>query len=101
MKKITLKNFKEIVLAAKRPVLIKFHSVWCSACQTLNKVTLGLENELDGKAVFGEVDIEKEQELSKVLNIKNVPTIVVFNNGKIINHHVGLLTKKEILNMIP
>lgn len=101
MKEITLTNFKEVVLKAEKPVIIKFHALWCSACQTLNKVTEGLENELNKTAILSEVDIEKEKELSKILNIKTVPTIIVFNKGKIINYHVGLLSKKEILNMIP
>lgn len=101
MENITINNFKEIVLNSKKPVLIKFHALWCSSCQTLTKVTTGIESEINDKAIIGEVDIEKEKELTKLLNIKTVPTIVVFNNGKIINHHVGLLTKKDIINLIP
>jgi len=101
MLKITLENFKEIVLNSKKPVLVKFHALWCSSCQTLTKVTKGIENEIKDLAVLAEVDIDEEKQLAKLLNIMSVPTIVVFNNGKIVNHHVGLLTKRELLSLIP
>lgn len=100
-KEITLNNFKKEVLEATKPVLVKFYAPWCSACQTLEKVTEGIETDLQNKAHFKTVDIDKEKELAKVLNIMSVPALVVFNNGRIINSHVGLLTKREILNLIP
>lgn len=98
---ITMDNFKDIIMNSDKPVLIKFYSTWCSACQTLDKVVKGIEDEIKDKAVITQVDIEKEREISGVFKIKSTPTIVIMKNGKPVNVHVGLLTKKELLRLIP
>lgn len=98
---VTMNNFKDVVMKSEKPVLIKFYSEWCSACQTLDKVVAGIENEVEGKVVLTQVDIEKEREISGVFKIKSTPTIVVLNKGKPVAVHVGVLTKKELLRLIP
>lgn len=98
---LTMKNFKDVVLKSSKPVLVKFYADGCGACQILGKIMEGLDEELKETAVVGEVNIEKQKELANIFKIMSIPTLVVFNKGKIINHHSGLLTKNEIINLLP
>lgn len=97
---ITKQNFKNLVLASKKPVLLKFYTQQCNSCKILKSIVDDVATEVDGKALVGFVDIEKEDELSKLFKIMSVPTLVVFKNGKIINHRSGLQTKADIINLI-
>lgn len=98
--KITIDNFKEVVLAAKKPVLVKFYAEWCGSCKILNKIIEDLQEDVGDKALIAEVDIDKEEQLASLFKIRSIPTMLIFNNGKIVNHHSGLLTKNEILNLL-
>lgn len=98
--KITMDNFKEVVLSAKKPVLVKFFAEWCGSCKILNSILVNLSEEVGDKAIIGEVDIDKNGQFVSLFKIRNVPTMLIFKNGKIVNHHSGLLTKDEILNLL-
>ena len=98
---LTMKNFKEHVLRSSKPVLVKFYADGCGACQILGKIMENLDEELQETALVAEVNVSKEKELANIFKITRIPTLVVFNNGKVINHHSGLLTKNEIISLLP
>ncbi len=98
--KITMDNFKEVVLAAKKPVLVKFHAQWCGSCKILNSILANLSEEVGEKALITDIDIDKNEQLAALFKVRSIPTILIFKDGKIVNHHSGLLTKNEILNLL-
>lgn len=98
---ITMENFKDVVLKSNKPVLVKFYADSCGSCQILGKIMDGLDDELNERAVVAQVDIGQQKELANIFKIMSIPTLVVFNKGKIVNHHAGLLTKIEIINLLP
>ena len=57
-------------------------------------------NELEGKAKVGKINVDEEQELAQAFSIMSIPTLVVINNGKLVNQLVGVRSKQEIIEMI-
>jgi len=102
LKKITKKDFEEKVLKGKEKVIVKFTADWCMPCKMIEPNLKKLSKEFDGKINFYEVDVEDEEnsELVTKYEITNLPTLLIFKEGKIISSIVGFLTynslKKEI-----
>ncbi|NLN50570.1 MAG: thioredoxin [Acholeplasmataceae bacterium] len=97
---ITKENFKKLVLESDKPVLIDFYASWCIPCQMFSPIIDSLAAETNGLAVVGKVNIEQQAELANQFKIMSVPTVVIFEKGKIVNHFTGLKTKNELKKLL-
>ena len=98
--KITSKNFEEEVSKSELPVLLDFWASWCGPCRMVSPIVDEVANELEGKAKVGKINVDEEQELAQEFSIMSIPTLVVINNGKLVNQSVGVRSKQEIIEMI-
>ncbi len=98
--KITSKNFEEEVSKSELPVLLDFWASWCGPCRMVSPIVDEVANELEGKAKVGKINVDEEQELAQAFSIMSIPTLVVINNGKLVNQLVGVRSKQEIIEMI-
>ena len=94
---ITDGNFEELVLKSSQPVLVDFWAVWCGPCRTLGPIIEEVANDFDGKALVGKVDVDNNQEVSLKYGIRNIPTVLIFKNGEVVEKLVGV-TPKEIIS---
>ena len=76
-----------------RIVLVDFWAGWCVPCKMMAPVLNDLTDEIKGKAFVGKVDVEKYQSLAQKFNVRNIPTMVLFRDGKEVNRFVGIKTK--------
>lgn len=90
---ITDSNFKEVVLDNKLPVLIDFWAAWCGPCRITAPIIEELSAEYDGRAVIGKVDVDVHQEYAAKYGVRNIPTVLIFKNGELVQRHVGVLPK--------
>lgn len=97
---ITSKNFEEEVSKSDVPVLLDFWATWCGPCKMVSPIVDAVAEEVAGKAKVGKINVDEEQELAQAFNIMSIPTLVVINNGKLVNQAVGVRSKEEILGMI-
>ena len=81
-------------------VLVELGAAWCGPCKALKPLLAQLSTEYTGQVVFGEVDVDKCPEVSKRLQIRNVPTIALYKNGTIVEKGVGLMDKSKLKAMI-
>lgn len=98
---ITDANFDEEVLNSKIPVLLDFYADWCGPCKTLGPIIDELAKEYQGKALVAKVDTEKNPLLSQHFKIKSIPTLMIIDNGDLVERFQGLVPKpnlEEILN---
>ncbi|MBP3871057.1 MAG: thioredoxin [Faecalicoccus sp.] len=97
---LTEENFETEVLKSDKPVLIDFWATWCGPCKMQSPVVDALAEELDGKVVFGKVDVDDQDELAAKFGIQSIPTLVVMKNGQAVAGAVGFQPKENLLALI-
>ncbi|MGC6479956.1 MAG: thioredoxin [Flavobacteriaceae bacterium] len=90
---ITDATFEEVVLNSDKPVMVDFWAAWCGPCRMVGPIIDELSNEYDGKAVVGKVDVDANQEFAAKYGVRNIPTVLVFKGGELVNRQVGVAPK--------
>ena len=91
---ITDATFDNIVLQSDIPVLVDFWAAWCGPCRMVGPIIDELSNEYDGKAVVGKVDVDSNQEFAAKYGVRNIPTVLLFKNGELVDRKVGVSPKQ-------
>ena len=91
---ITDSTFDNIVLQSEKPVLVDFWAAWCGPCQMVGPIIDELSKEYDGKAVIGKVDVDRNQEFAAKYGVRNIPTVLLFKNGELVDRKVGVSPKQ-------
>ena len=93
-------NFTEEVLEADVPVIVDFWASWCGPCMMLSPIIEELAKDLEGKAKVGKINVDEEMELSMEFGIESIPTLMFFKDGEMKKKTIGLMTKKEITDIV-
>jgi thioredoxin 1 len=99
IKELNEAEFKSKVLESKNLVLLDFNADWCGPCQMLKPVLEVVANEKTD-IDFYSVNVDQNDELSRQFNISSIPCLVVFKNGKEIKRNIGMMSKRNILELI-
>ena len=92
---INKENIEEL-LASAQPVVIDFWAEWCGPCRTMSPIVDELAAEYEGRVTIGKCDVEENDELALEFGIRNIPTILFFKNGEIVDKFVGATTKSKL-----
>ena len=94
------RNFDQEVLESDIPVLVDFTAAWCGPCKALAPIVAQVAEELAGKVKVGKLDVDDAPMTAGKYGVRGVPTVMVFKNGSRSAQHVGLTTKKKLLDLI-
>ena len=97
---ITDSNFEETVLNSNKPVLVDFWAAWCGPCRMVGPIIDEISTEYAEKAVVGKVDVDANQEFAAKYGVRNIPTVLVFQNGEVVGRQVGVAPKASYTDAI-
>ena len=98
---ITEGNFNSIVKNSSKPVLLDFWASWCMPCKVMGPIIDEIADEYEGRAIVGKVNTEHARKLAMKYKIRSIPTLLVIQNGKVVERYSGIVPKpnlQEILN---
>ena len=92
-------DFSKLIKGDK-PVLVDFHAEWCGPCKAQSPIIKQVANDIDGKVRIIKIDIDKNQSIAQRYNVRGVPTLILFKDGKIVWRQSGVQTKEQLLSII-
>ena len=83
-------------MAEGKPMIIDFWATWCGPCQMVGPMIEELATEFDGRIIIGKVNVDENSDLPSQYGIRNIPTILFFKNGQVVNKLVGVQSKAKL-----
>jgi thioredoxin 1 len=94
---ITDSNFQDVVIDAGKPAVIDFWAEWCGPCRMLTPIVKELSTEYEGRVVVGKVDVDSNPGISAKYGIRNIPTLLFFKDGQVVDKQVGVVPKGSLV----
>lgn len=92
-------SFKEI-LQSEKPVLVDFFAEWCGPCKMMAPILKQVKDKVGDTATIIKVDIDKNPEVARQLNIQGVPTLVLYKNGQIQWRQSGVVQAAQLVEVL-
>lgn len=99
-KKVSVKNFKSEVIKSSKLSLVQFKTEWNGACQIISPLYESLAKQYNGNVNFFTVDVDENKILEHEQGITDIPTILFFKAGAVVDYLVGLAPRNEIVSKI-
>ena len=93
-------SFEKEVIKSKALVLVDFTAEWCAPCKILAPIVEEVAKEYSDKLKVGKLDVAENQSLAVRFGVMSIPALVFFKNGEEIKRSVGLVSKKELVEII-
>ena len=97
---ITDANFESTVLQSDKPVIVDFWAVWCGPCRIVGPIVQEIGDEFSDKAVVGKLDVDHNPQAARTYGIRNIPTILFFKGGEVVDKQVGAVPKHILVEKL-
>ena len=92
-------TFNELIQSEK-PVLVDFFATWCGPCKTMAPILKEVKLEIGDTASIYKVDVDKNPEAASAYQVQGVPTLILFQNGKVLWRQSGVVPKSGLVSVI-
>ncbi len=93
---LTDSNFNEVVEQAQMPVVVDFWATWCGPCRMISPIIDKMAEKYEGKVNVVKCNVDESTDIPMKFGIRNIPTILFFKNGEIVDRVVGAVPQAEI-----
>ncbi len=97
---VTDASFETEVLRSELPVLVDLYADWCQPCKQLSPIVAQLATELAGKLKVVKVDVDRSPMIAQTFRATSIPMLLVIAQGRVVQHHVGVLDKPSLLRLL-
>ncbi len=88
------------IISKEKPVLVDFYATWCGPCKMLSPILKQVKDSLGERVSIITIDVDKNTEIAQSYQVRGVPTMMLFQNGKQLWRQSGVLSKEEIIQII-
>lgn len=96
---ITSDNFESEVLSSDKKVLVDLWAPWCGPCRMLSPIIDEVAESRDD-VKFCKINVDDNGDLAKKYNVMSIPTLLVFQNGEVVNKSIGLISREDVESLI-
>lgn len=93
-------SFESEVLQSGLLVVLDFWAPWCGPCKMIAPILDDIATELDGKVKVVKINVDENQQVAAKFGVRSIPTLVIFNEGKVVATQVGALPKNQLIALI-
>jgi thioredoxin 1 len=97
---LTDDNFESTVILSDKLVVVDFSAEWCGPCRMVSPIIHELADEYDGRIVAGEVNVDENPTVTMTYKVRNIPTVLFFKNGEVVDKQVGAVPKSSYKSML-
>jgi thioredoxin 1 len=92
-------SFKEII-SSETPVLVDFFAEWCGPCKMMPPILKEVKNHLKEEVKILKIDVDKNQKVAAAFQVQGVPTLMIFQNGKVVWRQSGVIPAHELITRV-
>lgn len=93
---VTDANFDEVIVNSGKPAIVDFWAEWCGPCRMVAPIVKDIAEEYKDQVVVGKLDVDSNPGVSEKYGIRNIPTILFFKGGEVVDKQVGAVPKANI-----
>jgi len=93
------KSFSEII-KGDQPVLVDFYATWCGPCKMMQPILTETAGKVGGKAKIIKIDVDKNPMAASRFQVKSVPTLILFQKGKVVWRKAGVVQSHQLVDII-
>ncbi len=93
-------NFEGLVLHSDKPVIVDFWAVWCGPCRIIGPIVQEIGEEYSEQVMVGKMDVDHNPKIARKYGIRNIPTLLFFKNGEVVDKQVGSVPKQVLIKKL-